>query len=423
VKIWLIQTGERLPISGDVRKMRTALLADALLEQGHEVEWWAAAFDHFKKEFLWDGDQTVAGPNGVDYHLLKGCGYSRNVCLKRFVDHRIIARKFSKQAGEHEPPDFIVVSTPPHDLAYEVARYAKQKSIPIIVDIRDPWPDLLLNHLPRWARIPGRVLLTRDFRMMKTLCGTAAGITAVTETMLHLGLRYAGRPGTALDKVYYLGYKKQVQGEAASPRVETVRARCQGKFVVLFIGTLAAYHDPSVMIDAASTLAGRDIRFVIAGDGEAMPRLRQAAEGLDNVLFTGWLGQPEIDEILTFAHLGVCPTPRRIDLFPNKAFLYMSAGLPLLNFFDGDLRQLITRTGIGANFGPGDGDSLAAQILDLSIDSAKYARMRERVRELFQNSFDAGRIYSDYVRHVEEVHRMSVAGSRALPLVGTGIAD
>ncbi|MEM3112422.1 MAG: hypothetical protein QXY90_05215 [Candidatus Anstonellales archaeon] len=37
MNIWLIQIGEILPLEEKARKMRTALLADKLVERGHKV--------------------------------------------------------------------------------------------------------------------------------------------------------------------------------------------------------------------------------------------------------------------------------------------------------------------------------------------------------------------------------------------------
>lgn len=39
LNVWLVQTGEPLPLKGNVRKMRTGLIADKLLERGHSVYW------------------------------------------------------------------------------------------------------------------------------------------------------------------------------------------------------------------------------------------------------------------------------------------------------------------------------------------------------------------------------------------------
>ena len=78
--------------------MRTALLADKLLERGHTVFWWGSAFEHQRK--IWtankDGDFHITKDFTV--RVIRGCGYRRNVSIARYVDHRILAAKFRHQA-------------------------------------------------------------------------------------------------------------------------------------------------------------------------------------------------------------------------------------------------------------------------------------------------------------------------------------
>ncbi len=45
-----MQIGKPLPIKTGVHKMRTAVLADKLLERGHKVLWWVNAFEHILKK-------------------------------------------------------------------------------------------------------------------------------------------------------------------------------------------------------------------------------------------------------------------------------------------------------------------------------------------------------------------------------------
>ena len=132
MKIWLIQTGETLPLFEGTRKMRTGILADRLADKGHQVLWWTSAFDHFRKEWVSENDSTISLGRGIDAVLLKGRGYKKNISLQRFIDHRIVASKFSKKAEEYQKPDVMVVSTPPHDLAFEAVKFAKEKDIPTI---------------------------------------------------------------------------------------------------------------------------------------------------------------------------------------------------------------------------------------------------------------------------------------------------
>lgn len=404
MKIWLIQPGERLPLSPDVRKMRTAYLADTLVERGHEVVWWASTFDHYQKKWICEREREFRISEGLLIRCLKGCGYSSNICLRRIVDHRLVSWAFGKWAGKCDRPDVIVASTPPYDLAYQAARYAERHKVPLLVDIRDPWPDLFLNHVPRIFHPIARVGLGREFQMMRRLCRRAVGIIGATGTFLELGLRYAGRPRNESDRVFYLGYRPRRAGRL-SEKARALADRCRDTFVVLFLGTLAAYHNPSVMIHAARRLRDRRVMFVIAGDGELYDRLAAQAAELPNVVLTGWLGQADIDSVLPLAHAGVCPTPFEVDLFPNKAFAYFSAGLPVLSAFQGDLQRLLTAEQAGYYFAPGDDEALAHAISLLDSDRELHGRMSANALELFQRHFDVNTVYREYADLVEATGR------------------
>src|SRR2546425_947828 len=118
-----MQIGEPLP-TRPVREMRTALLCRKLAARGHSVLWWASAFDHFAKQWLFTDDTRTRVDSGLEILALKGCGYQDNLSLRRLVDHRLIARKFRRLSKSESRPDLIVASMPSHDLAYEAAVYA-----------------------------------------------------------------------------------------------------------------------------------------------------------------------------------------------------------------------------------------------------------------------------------------------------------
>jgi hypothetical protein len=130
LNIWLIQPGEPLPVQENVKKMRTAHLAEKLIEKGHSIVWWTSAFDHVKKEWIVRRDTEMTPSPGVKITAMKGTGYSRNMSVSRFIDHRLVAQKFKQLSKRMEKPDIIIASTPPHDLAYQAVQFAKKKLSP-----------------------------------------------------------------------------------------------------------------------------------------------------------------------------------------------------------------------------------------------------------------------------------------------------
>lgn len=127
--------------------------------------------------------------------------------MRRFFDHRIIAHKFKMLAPTLPRPDAIVTAMPAYDLAYQAVTYAKKHSIPVIVDIRVQWPDIFLDHVPGPANVLTRLLLSREFSMLKSLMRKADGLVSLTTPLLRWGLEYAEKCKTW--KTDYDKYYKQ----------------------------------------------------------------------------------------------------------------------------------------------------------------------------------------------------------------------
>ncbi|MEK6744527.1 MAG: glycosyltransferase [Nitrospirota bacterium] len=405
--VWLLQIGEPLPLQAGARKMRTALVADALAARGHRVVWWTSAFDHFSKSWMFTADADRTLDNGVLIKALKGIGYRKNISLRRFLDHRLISRKFRSVSASMPAPDIIVASTPTHDLACEAAAYASRMNVPVIIDIRDPWPDIFLDSIPHRLRGPLKLVLFNEFRSIRQTLRRADGIFAVTEHQLQWGLRYAGRERAERDKVYSLGYHRRPIADrpAVLDKFKEVVDRTNETFNVFFVGTISrSYHNPMILAEAARALAARqDIHFIIAGSGELLPEMKRRCAGLTNITFVGWLNAEEIQLFLDRANVGICPASKVTDLPTNKAFSYLSAGIPIISSFHGDLKDTIERLDIGLYYPPNDETSLTRSILRLKEDTALHQRLSRNALSAFETLFNADTIYADYARHVETI--------------------
>lgn len=407
MNIWLIQIGETLPIKDSVTKMRTSLLAEKLIEKGHTVLWWTSAFDHFKKNWLFKEDEELMLNNGLKIKAIKGTGYKKNISLSRFIDHRIIAWKFRRITRKIPKPDIIIASMPTHDLAYEAVIFAKENNIPILIDIRDPWPDIFLFHIPANLQKLAKVVLYNDFQMIKKTMHMAEGLIAVTNTFLEWGLKYANRGKTFNDKVFYLGYKKHkaLNISKIKEKFEPLSEILKNKFIVFFVGTISSsYHNPFILLKGAENFEeNSNIHFIISGDGELFKDLKGCAKKFNNMTLTGWLNQDEIQFFLKYSKIGICPATRIVNLPTNKAYIYLSAGLPIISAFHGDLKEIIEKHQIGFYYPPNDVDALVGCLKRLYEDKELYKRMSENACRVFDEMFDANKIYDEYARHIEMV--------------------
>ncbi|MBI4419811.1 MAG: glycosyltransferase, partial [Gemmatimonadetes bacterium] len=159
MRTWLITVGEPLPLPGQrTRLLRTGRLALALVRRGHQVTWWTSTFDHFAKAGL-DVDDVERLSAGLELRFLHGIPYDRNVSVRRLVNHWQLARGFRRRALEIAPPDVILCSFPTVELCWQATRYARRKGVPILIDVRDLWPDIFLSAMPGPLRWAGRMAL------------------------------------------------------------------------------------------------------------------------------------------------------------------------------------------------------------------------------------------------------------------------
>ena len=78
MKVWLFQTSEPLPIKGDnMRLLRTGMMAEALINRGHEVVWFTGTFNHFKHEHYYNHDETIKINDKYTINLIHAVGYKK----------------------------------------------------------------------------------------------------------------------------------------------------------------------------------------------------------------------------------------------------------------------------------------------------------------------------------------------------------
>jgi glycosyltransferase involved in cell wall biosynthesis len=118
-------------------------------------------------------------------------------------------------------------------------------------------------------------------------------------------------------------------------------ARSADQIVAVFSGAFRSWHGAVHLVDAIRTLRSRgrtDFAAVLIGDGPELPRVREAAAGLDKIVFTAALPHEQIPAVLAAADIGVAPfdiglhpaLAHEFHWSPLKIFEYMACGLPVV---------------------------------------------------------------------------------------------
>ncbi len=401
--VWIVQIGEQIPVSPDIRKLRALYLAEALVAKGHNVIWVTSAFNHLRKEWFFDKDTVRQINQKFKIVAMRGVGYKKNISLRRFLDHRILSLKFRSFAQKLDTPDIVVASSPPYDLAYEASRFTHANNIPLVIDIRDKWPSTFVSILGKRFEWIVSILLNNEFKMLSYAFSKAQALIAISDDLLKWGQQMRNSKKPIAKIVLPLGFEVAANLNSINSDLKKQLNDLKPSFIVTFVGTFGRFHNPEIIIDAAKLLKVEKVCFLMVGDGENLHYLQDKAKDLKNVHFLGWLNMPDIALILEHSHLGVCPTGQQNErhFFPNKVFLYWGYGLPVASMFKGQLEYVIQENKAGFNFDTSR--QLANGIMSLIKDKKRYGEMKINTSTLFKNKYEAKKLYGEFTALIESI--------------------
>ena len=146
--------------------------------------------------------------------------------------------------------------------------------------------------------------------------------------------------------------------------------------LAVFAGAFRSWHGAIHLVEAIETLRARghkDVGAVMIGDGPELARVREAAAGIEAILFTGPLPHERMPAALAAADIGVAPfdvgahAPLSLGFYwsPLKMFEYMASGLPVVAPAVDRIPRLVADGTEGILYGQGN-DALADALLRLT---------------------------------------------------------
>ncbi len=403
-RIWLVTIGEPLPTDGsNERLLRTGILAEQLSKQGHEVLWWTSSFDHVRKRQRATQDQRIAVREGYDIALLAANSYPSNVSYRRIKNHRTVAKKFAQQARREPLPDVIMCSWPLVELCVEAVRFGKENGVPVVLDVRDMWPDAIVDLAPRALRSVAKFAMRSGYREARYAASHATSIIGITEKIVDWGVSYSGRSRSSVDRAFPMGYRNQVVSEeGVDEATEFWRSHdiCASKseFVLCFFGTIGRHFEIEPIVEAARCMdqTERKIKFVLCGDGPHLPRWRQLAVDCPSIVLPGWVDAAKIRSLMQLSSAGLAPYYSSWDFtisLPNKPIEYLSAGLPVISSLQGELANLLAQNDCGMTYQNGEATDLVRVITACYDSRDTCARMAKNATALFCERFVAEKVY------------------------------
>ena len=413
MNIWIFQTGEPLPCDNDgSRPMRAINLSESLVKKGHSVRLISSRFYHQKKSHRNDPYSFKISENLV-IDLIDSPGYNSHKGLSRLYDHYILSQNLSSFLQKSkEKPDIIFVGFPPIRSAYVLSKWAVKNKIPYLVDIKDKWPDIFIERLPRVLKILAKIPLIGLFKNQRRILKNSTGIVTNSEGFLQWSLKKINRERKVTDFVAPLSSPDrsigEIENEETEKFIEKLKIRdSKDQLLIFYSGVISEAFDCDVIVQSMKELESSDInyKFIIAGDGPQKEDFQiKVKEFKDNIVFCGWVNGAQLQKLLMNVDVGIAPYSFKDNYslsLTNKTIDYLKYGLPILLPELGYVSSFLSEKKICLVYNRNN--SLADHVIRLKTDDSLLKELSTNSKNLFNDEFEYKTIYNGLVEHIENI--------------------
>jgi len=367
--VWLFNHYAQEP--GGPGGTRHYSLAQQLRKRGWRMIIIASSVEHgTNRQRLSDRERwRLESYNDVEFLWLKGTGYAGNGAdrIRNILDYTFAAARVCRTVLPR--PDVVIGSSVHPFAARTGAYFAKHFNVPFIFEIRDLWPQTLID----LGRLTPRHPICLALRWLeKDLCHRACRII----TLLPYAYQYLETIGVPQNRLTWIPNGVEIEGgDLPNRRPNDLE---QQPFTLMYFGAHGLANGLDNVLRAMQVLQQRPnapvVRLRLIGDGPEKPRLMQLAQELrlTEVLFEPPVRKSNIpalaSEADTFIFNLVDAPVFRYGISSNKLFDYMAAQRPII-FCCKSSNNPIADAGAGPTVQPGNPDLLADAIWNMALRS------------------------------------------------------
>lgn len=300
-------------------------------------------------------------------------------------------------------PDVIVATSPPIFAAAAGMGVALAKRVPFVFDVRDLWPDAIFE----LGQVRAPSLRSALRRLERALYRRSSAVVAVAEPFEGPIRSRGGR------RVEVIPNGADLDAFSSGPPDAGLRNELgwDGRFVVMYAGTLGMAHGLRTAVEAAAMCPDPDVLFALVGEGAEREMLERevASRGLGNVRMLPL--QPRARMPALYRAADAClvvlrPLPLFDGFIPSKIFEIMACGRPILAALAGRGLRLVLDAEAGLEVKQDSPEGLVRAVEALREDPNRD-RYGSRGRAYVERNYDRRRLAQRYLDLLD-----SVAGGR-----------
>ena len=277
-------------------------------------------------------------------------------------------------------PDVVIGTVPALPTAFSSLLIARIFGSPLIIDLRDAWPDLFSEHY-EWERALGQIKPeNRRNSGLKELA--IRGISRSFEHAVGKAERLIVTSAFLADSIN----SKMVKSELSQERAVVVRnvfppklkfhkvstSKSPSTLKVLYAGTIGRAQNLANVVRAVDIArhCGVDIDLKLVGSGAGKPFVSELAQSLGvNLQLNSRVSPSNMEELYTWADVCLVhltdwdPLQRTV---PSKTYELMSVGMFIIAVASGETRRLVEELGAGQCVNPESPWELAEALVSLA---------------------------------------------------------
>jgi glycosyltransferase involved in cell wall biosynthesis len=406
MSIWIFQTGEPIPSDdSSYRPMRAINLCNSLTERGSSVVLFTSSFFHQKRIHRSSCITQIVCSDKLTVVLIPSPGYKKNISIQRFFDHICLAFNLFRflRTNTLPRPTSAFVGFPPIEFSFVAIHWLRSKSIPCILDVKDLWPQLIVESFPILLRPIARLIFTPLYLQASYCVTRSTMICSMTSSYINKLCFLYQRSPSAPSCIAPLTSPKP--SFTPQPLVnlqlrQFLSTIHETHYVFSFVGSFMSVFDFSWVYRVAKILDSSSLphSFILAGDGPFRSSVQDLMAQLPNAYFPGWLNHAEVDFVYSHTFCSLIPY-KNIDNYtlnlPNKVVDSLSYGIPILTSLTGEIEFLIKNNNIGYSGCSDDPQGFIDYIYHLVDNPSYYQALSARSKSIYSNYFDPAVVYSE----------------------------
>lgn len=264
--------------------------------------------------------------------------------------------------------------------------YAKKHKVPCYLYVQDLWPE----NVEIVTGIHSPAVIKPIGKMVDYIYENCTRIFATSPSFVkEIQKRCRDKSKVSYWPQYAEEFYKPVDKEEAMKGTPEIAD--DGSFKVVFTGNIGQAQGLEILPKAAAKLKGKNIKFVIVGDGRNREEFEDQVQKCgvkDMFVLIGRQPAERIPNILACcdaAFLSFMDNELFAKTIPAKLQSYMACGMPIVASATGETKRIIEEAGCGICCDIGDADGLAGAIAEMVEE--KLVEMGKCSEEYYRKNF------------------------------------